>query len=153
MREIVSHGGDVGLERLAWNGVSRKDMHVKLRELYEQEKRQSSVIPRSFNSANPDIVKKYNDICVLLNVGQISLSGLSQVEATSLFRAKIEDKKRSFLLSRVKELRSSEAFRSVYIQRDLTYKQRQEMVARRSTFNVSGRQMSQRFGGTSSFLL
>ena len=138
---------------LAWKGMSREDMRVQFRELHEQEKRQTSVVLKGFNSADQDIVKKkFDDICALLNVGQVSLSGLSRIGETGLFRAKIEDKeKRSFLLSRVKELHSSEAFR--YIQRDLTYKQRQEIVARRSTFNVSGGQMShQRSGGLSSFL-
>ena len=74
--------------------------------------------------------KKFDNICLLLNVGKVLLSGLFRIGETGLFRVKIEDKdKRSFLLSRVKELRSSEAFRSVYIQRDLAYKQQQEMVA------------------------
>ena len=41
-----SHGGDVGSGRLAWKGVSREDMRV----LHEQEKKQSSVVLRGFNS-------------------------------------------------------------------------------------------------------
>ena len=67
-------------------------MRVELRELHEQETRQSSVDLRGFKSADQDIVKKkYDDICALLNVGQVSLSGLSRIGETGLFRANIED--------------------------------------------------------------
>ena len=62
--ERNSQNHDVGSGRLAWKGMSRDDMRVELREMHEQEKRQSSVVLRGFNSANQDIVKKKYDMCI-----------------------------------------------------------------------------------------
>ena len=92
-RNSLRYGGDVDLEKFAWKGVPREDMRAQLRELYEQQKRHSSVVLRGLNSANQGIVKrKFDALCMLLNAGQIGLSRLSRIGATGLFRAKIEDK-------------------------------------------------------------
>ena len=107
---------------------------MELKGLQEQERRQCSVVLRGFNSNNQDLVRrKFVDICELLGIGHIELSGSTGIENTGLFRAKIMNKEQRFLLSRVKELRNSEAYRSIYIQRDLTYRQRQEIIMRRSS--------------------
>ena len=72
---------------------------------------------------------------------QIELSGLTSIVETGLFRAKILDKEqRLLLLSRVKNLRNSEVYRSVYIQQDLTYRQRHEMMVRKFALTMPDRQ-------------
>ena len=93
-----SHG-DVGAGELASKNWSREDMRIELRELHEQEKRQCSVVLRGFSSTSQEVVKrKFVDICVLLNVGNIELSGLSRIEETGLFRAKIMDKEKTIII-------------------------------------------------------
>ena len=137
-----SRGTAVDVHRQAGSSsTSREVMLLELRELYEQERRQCSVILRGFNAVNQnDVKRKFADICVLLSVDQIELSGLTRINEMGLFRAKIMNKEqRSLLLSRVKNLRNSEAYRSVYIQRDLTYRRRQEMMVRRSALAMSDR--------------
>ena len=53
--------------------------------------------------------------------------------APAIFRAKIsEDAKRYSLLSEARRLRFSPIYRNLYIQRDLTYRQRGEVIAKRS---------------------
>ena len=66
------------------------------------------------------------------------MSELVRIGDTALFRGNIRDKeKRLLLLSEVKKLRLSDNYKSVYIQRDLTFRQRQEMVSRRSALSGS----------------
>ena len=145
-----SLGSTVDMHRQAGSSsTSRKVMRIELRELYEQKRRQCSVILRGFNAVNQnDVKRKFVDICVLLSVDQINLSGLTRIGETDLFMAKIMDKEqRSLLLIRVKNLKNSEAYISVYIQRDLTYKQRQEMMVRRSALAMSDRQTFSRQAG------
>ena len=49
-----------------------------------------------------------------------------------LFRAKVpDDEQRKRLLDKAKELKHSERYKTVFIRRDLTYAQRQELMARR----------------------
>ena len=75
-----------------------------------------------------------------MNVGIIELSGLAKTRNTRLYRAKILDRKQRILLFRsVKGLKDSELYKSVYLilQRDLTFRQRQEMAQRRGSSGES----------------
>ena len=110
-------------------------MRGELRELYEQEKRQCSIILRGFQTEDVEVIrKKVRDICLILNVDVFELEGLIKIDNTGLFRAKVLDRDlRSALLSNARNLRKIDQYKSVYIQRDLTYKQRQSLNQRRAT--------------------
>ena len=80
-------------------------------------------------SAARDIFRK---ICELLGVGNVELSEMVRVGPNNLFRATVvnADLRREVLM-RSHELRRSENFARVYVDRDLTYQQRQEVLAKR----------------------
>ena len=90
---------------------------MELKELQDQEQRQHSVIMRGFGTNDVDLAKKkFEDICLFLNIDVIELSELIRIGDTALFRRKIRDKeKRLLLLSEVKKVRLSDNYKSVYI--------------------------------------
>ena len=75
----------------------------------------------------------------MLRLGNIELCEVKKVGPTNLFRATIRDldMKRELIL-RSHELASSENFSTVYINKDLTYQQRQELLARRRALRRKG---------------
>ena len=65
---------------------------------------------------------------------------MAKIRNTRLYRAQILDREqRLLLLRRAKGLKDSRLYKSVYLQRDLTFRQRQEMAQRRES---SGRSRS-----------
>ena len=121
------------------NSVSRQEVFVQVRELREREKRSDSIILRGFNTESVSAVgAKFSEICETLNVEAVPLVDIQRVGDTRLFRARISDaEKRRNLLLKVHELRNTENFSRVYIHRDLTYQQRQDLEARRRTVRSS----------------
>ena len=111
-------------------------------ELQKQEQRQHSLILRGFQTGDEGHARrKFKEICLFLNVGSIELSNLSKIGTTRLFRAKILNReKRLLLLRSAINLKTSEQYRSAYIQKDLTYRQRQQLFCRRATSGRSGGQ-------------
>jgi len=114
--------------------VSREEVRLELKELQEQHRRQNSVILRGFQVETANAVReKFAGVCVALDVGEIELDDLVRISGTSLFRARILNlDQRRELLDCTKNLRHLEDFKSLYVQRDLTYRQRRELVARRA---------------------
>ena len=104
-----------------------------MREVNERDKRKCSVILRGFNCNNVGAVSaKFGEICQALEIGSVELSDVRKVGNSALFRAKIlDDEKRRELLMAAKKLKSMLGHENVYVQKDLTYRQRQELIARR----------------------
>ena len=105
----------------------------EVREVYEREKRKYNIILRGAGDRSADQIQALlNDVCQYLSIDSITLCDITRV-APAIFRAKIsEDVKRYSLLSEVRRLRFSPIYRNLYIQRDLTYRQRGEVIAKRS---------------------
>lgn len=106
---------------------------VEVREVYEREKRKASVVLRGLGDIPVDQVQGvFNRICGCLNMDNVSLTDIRKL-TPSLFRATIVDSHKRFrVLSEAKKLRFSDDFARVFVQRDLTYQQRSELVARRA---------------------
>jgi hypothetical protein len=111
------------------------DLRVELRELAEQDKRKTSVILRGFNAPDVDCLQqRFDEICQALSVGVIQLENVCEIGSSGLFRAKIpHDLERKRLLDAAKGLKNIESFCNVYVNRDLTYRQRQDLKQRRIT--------------------
>ena len=139
--EVISHRCERA-GRQAVGGLSRESVQMELKELQEQEKRQNSVVLRGFQTDDDRLLRrKLDDVCLFLEVGTVEFSDFVKIGNTGLFRAKIRDREqRIVLLNNVKRLRNSEQYRSLYIQHDLTYRQQQDMIARRNTLAASGDQ-------------
>lgn len=113
--------------------LSRKDVLSEVREMYERDKRKSSVVLRGLGNVTVQQASStYAAVCRHLGLEVSPLTELTKINA-NLFRGKINDvNRRQELLATVPLLRRSDEFRSVYIQKDLTYRQRGEVVAARS---------------------
>ena len=128
------------------NSVSRsidqlpqKEILQQVRELREREKRAESIVFRGLGDLTiPNVSLKFEAICRELNLPNIQLLGLSKIGTNDMYRARIADKElRRLLLLKASQLKDSQQFARVFINRDLTKQQRLEVVERRR----------QRFGG------
>ena len=101
-------------------------------QFHEREKRKSSVILRgcAANGAQ-DVQAIVTDICQVLNIDRVVLNSVVALKVKGLFRCRIDDDEKSrALLQNVKNLRNIDKYKSVFIDRDRTYQQRQQMRAR-----------------------
>lgn len=114
--------------------VDAGEVRMEVRELQEQSKRKESIIVRGMRGSSlAQVNSSFSDLCNYLGLSNIVLNNLTQIGDTGLFRAKIPDPdQRNTLLSSVNRLKDSEEFKHVFIHRDLTYNQRQELRSRRA---------------------
>ena len=113
----------------------RKVVREELRELQEQQKRRSSLVIRGLgaHSANAAI-QAFEQVTDFLIHQRVSLTDVVRIPSeTDLYRGKVcDDDARKLILDRAKQLKDSDRFGSVFIRRDLTYKQRSELQAKRA---------------------
>ena len=105
--------------------LDQPSIQAEVRELYEREKSKFSVILRGLGDvAIPEAVSIFGDMCQFLRVGVVTLEDVVRV-APGVFRAVVKENQLRFtLLSHARELRGSSQFSKMYIQKDLTYRQR-----------------------------
>ena len=104
------------------------------REIEERKKRQSSIIIRGVNVRSvAELNPVFDELSTELLGSAITLGEAVCIDADKgLFRARIADSEaRRRLLDSSKNLKNSRKFSAVYINRDLTFKQRQTLIARR----------------------
>ena len=131
-----------------------EDFLRSVREINEREKRKNSIILRGLGDVSvEDASNKFNDLCTFLALENIVMTDIVKV-GNHLFRgtvAAVESRMR--LLSEARRLKGS-VHGNVYIQRDLTYLQRQQLTLSRSRDNHGpdnhGRRNMQREGQTRS---
>ena len=105
----------------------------EVREVYEREKRKSCIIIRGVGDASAkEVLTIFQQICEFLDVGDIHLQEVTRV-APSVWRGKVLNaEKRLGLLSEARHLKNSPDFFNIYVQRDLTYRQRMDVIAKRA---------------------
>ena len=120
------------------NPIVRDQVLESVKELNEREKRKDSIVLRGFGNIEVGRVQeKFNEVCTYLRLGSITLVDIVKIN-DSLFRAKVTSRDRFMqLLGESRRLRESDSLRNVYIQRDLTYLQRQQQISRRASRNSS----------------
>jgi hypothetical protein len=113
--------------------LSRSDVLEEVRELNEREKRKCSIIMHGFGcECVDDAVLKFDVICEVLGLASVELSDVTKVGTSGLFRAKVmKDDERREPLTKAKELKEVNGYERVFVQRDLTFRPRQELLARR----------------------
>ena len=115
----------------------RASIREEVREVEEQSKRKDSVIIRGLKAVNEgDLCEKFKAISSRLVGSEIVLSGIVCInKEKDMYRAKIVcDATRAHLLSKTKELPNYPDLKAVFIHRDLTFKQRQQVWQRRQRF-------------------
>ena len=114
-------------------GVEQRGLQSEVREYFEREKRKSSVFLRGCpcNSAD-EIQKLVDEISHALNIDRVILQNVQSLNTRGLFRVMIENSEgRRNLLENAKKLKNVNRFRNIYINRDLTYQQRQQLKERK----------------------
>ena len=121
------------LEDSKSNLPSREEIFDQFREFREREKRVDSIIIRGMGVGSLVNIKGwFDEICRYLGLQPIELTGLKSIGNNTIYRARILDsQKRRDLLAKSVELRNSDQFKRIYINRDLTYLQRQDVINRR----------------------
>ena len=112
----------------------RKVVREELRELEEQRKRRTSLVIRGLGAPTAkDAVTRFETLSQDLIEQKVTLTDVVRIPSeTDLYRGKVtDDDIRKCLLDKAKHLKNSAQYSSVYIRRDLTYKQRQTLKARR----------------------
>ena len=133
---IVPQG--VSLAGEGHHGQSGQSIMGEMRELYEREKRKSSIILRGVGDVSVEEVERlFADICAYLEVDGVELVDVVKV-ANSVYRGKIlNSSQRNCIFAETPRLRSSTQFRDTYVQRDLTYRQRMDVLAKRNSRRVN----------------
>ena len=114
--------------------LSRNDVLDQVRELKEREKRADSIIFRGFGDVSlEEVNSRFEGICQELGLSLIPLTGITKISSSPvLYRAKVANEtQRRTLLMKAPELKLSRQFSQVYINRDLTKQQREEVMERR----------------------
>ena len=118
----------------------RKVVREELRELQEQQKRRTSLVIRGLKARTADAaVLAFQQVSEFLTNQKVSLTDVVRISSeTDLYRGKVaDDDIRKLILDRAKQLKDSDHFGSVFIRRDLTYKQRSELRAKRASAEVN----------------
>ena len=125
-------GGSQSQSDPSSQAVIRESIREEVREVREREKRKDSVIIRGV--ARPDQVPIIlNDVSHHLLGRSVVFSDIKTLDSSrSIYRCKIfNDKDRTDLLSKTRELRNNDNFKTIFINRDLTWNQRQKLFADR----------------------
>ena len=144
VRDLIKKVGSIDGNRVQGqtqhvNSLGSQALQSEIREFHEREKRKSSIIIRGLEVINKaGIQREMNKICQALNIKSVGLLNICSLSPKGTFRATVEDNEsRRTLLENVKRLKNVVEYRKVYINRDLTYQQRQQLKARkRSTERI-----------------
>ena len=104
----------------------------ELVELRERDKRRDSVVIRGLDYVNDlEFQALFDQLTLALVNKKIELSGITQLNPRFIRARVLNRDDRVLLLSSTSALRTMSRFSSVYISRDLTYKQREDLRNRR----------------------
>ena len=111
---------------------SRAIIQEELVELREREKRRDSIVVRGLDYVDEiDFRNRFEQLSTLLINKSVHLSDITQL-SPRFVRARITNKEdRSLLLSSTSRLRNNRLFSSIFVSRDLTFRQREEIKRRR----------------------
>ena len=132
---------------------TRESLYTEMREFEERKKRSDSLIIRGVQTGDvSDFSNSFGDICrVLINKTPIINDVFCIDSGRGIFRLKVLDREdRIAILSNAKNLKNIDQLRNVYISRDLTYSQRQELFKKRSEARSQAQSNSQLTGAEQS---
>ena len=115
---------------------SRSDLYVELREYEERKKRVKSITVNGIGASNDlEFSEQFNNVCQTLVNNSPTISDIHCINSDKcIFRVTLEDKDaRIAILSSAKNLKNHPNFSRIYISRDLTYMQRQELIRKRTS--------------------
>ena len=113
---------------------NRKDLFLEMHEFDERKKRKESLIVKGITASNSqEFTHIFNIVSRTIVDKVVTPDNIFKIpNQTNMFRIKIQNEElRKEILSNANKLRDNKNYKDVYISRDLTYQQRQEMKARR----------------------
>ena len=122
-----------GGDRVSTNMSYRKAIREEVLEVREREKRRSSVVIKGLSARTPEtLATEFAEMTSVMMGCRVSLTDIVKIkDHPELCRGKIMDsEQRALVLDKAKTLKGSQ-YDHVYIRRDLTFNQRQELKARR----------------------
>ena len=125
---------------------TREQLYAELWEFEERRKRKESLIVRGTGSGpTTEFQQHFSALSSALTGAPVPVDDVYCISAErSMFRIKIRDSSmRSNLLRKARELKDHNLYSNVYISRDLTYKQRQDLRDKRLA-RTNGLQSDQR---------
>ena len=131
--DIAPHAPDQA-GNLAKSAHFSEVVREEVREVQEQMKRKQNVILRGLGDSVANVKTGFQGVVRRLIGYECDLHEVTRVNGQiGMFRAKIHDgNARSELLMNARKLKGMDGCESVFIQRDLTFKQRQELFRKRS---------------------
>ena len=113
-------------------GVDERLVVEQIREVNEREKRKYSVIFRGSRAESAEHLQtEVHEVCSYLQIDNVQLSDVFRIKP-GMYRANVRNRvDRLKVLAEARRLKQSSEFREFFIQRDLTYKQRSDLMERR----------------------
>ena len=136
--EIQSHTNNETQANRGSEYIRRDELFLELKEFEERKKRTKSIIIKGTKARNIQQFRPiFDDICQYLIGSPPVFDDIVCVsETNSIFRVKLQDMDSKYaIISNAKNLNRNDNFKQVYISRDLTYIQRQELAVRRAGSN------------------
>ena len=121
--------------------LSRDAMFAEFREYDERKKRRDSLIVRGLVcTADNDFPAKFGDLTAAITGSRVAVQKVHCISKPNhIYRVDIVDRdSRVNILQNAKKLKDNSQFSRVYINRDLTYQQRQDAKSRRSELRALG---------------
>ena len=117
----------------------KETVRVEVREVQEQEKRKHNVILKGFGNDLNAVEGKFKNLVHRLIGSDCELQDIARIKGQQgMYRAKIFNEEiRHEILTNANKLKGMEGCQSVFIQRDLTYKQRQELFRKKDLLRTS----------------
>ena len=134
MRNSSTNAGSSRMSGGAMEAENRAVFREEVRELMERDKRKESVIVRGISCAGErEFREKFAQVTGAVIGRSINPDSFFCIDQSkNLYRISILDSNlRKNLLDNAKNLKNNSDFRNVYLNRDLTFKQRQDLKTRR----------------------
>ena len=120
---------------------SSSALYAEFREFEERKKRVSSLIVRGFSDiTDADFRRKFSDVCQTLINSNPSLTSVVCINrGRGMFRVNVPCRTiKQQLLTEANKLKNHPSFSNIFISRDLTFKQREELKLRRQNLRSDG---------------
>ena len=117
------------------NLINREDLYIEMREFEERKKRGKSVIVKGVDVGNENEFRDvFQELCNFTVGEHVAVEETFCINRErKMYRVKLQNKEAKIsLLTNANKLKNSENFSRVYISRDLTYIQRQELSQKRA---------------------
>ena len=132
--------GNQGGSHSSSGSITRDNLYVELREYEERKKRSNSIIIKGTGAQNDsEFSTTFGNICQYLLGGTPAVKDVFCISRErSIYRVTFQDKDdKVAIMPLAKNLKDNQDFSRIFINRDLTYLQRQELIRKRASYRMT----------------